>query len=57
MSVTLSQAEIDAYAADGAILLRGAFRDWVEPLRTGTATLMAAPSPLDRSYTPKDGSA
>ena len=57
MPVTLSQAEIDAYAEDGAILLRGAFRDWVAPLKAGIDALMAAPSPLERSYTPKDGSA
>lgn len=53
----LSPAEIQSYAADGAILLRGAFRDWVAPLRDGIGALMEAPSPLERSYTPKDGSA
>lgn len=45
------------YAEDGAVLLRGAFADWVETLRRGTETLMAHPGPYERSYTPKDGSA
>jgi ectoine hydroxylase-related dioxygenase (phytanoyl-CoA dioxygenase family) len=48
---------IEDFARDGAILLRGVFQDWIEPLREGTAQLMAAPSPLERSYQPKDGSA
>lgn len=45
------------FREDGVILLRGAFRDWVEPLRAGTEALMASPGPYERSYTPKDGSA
>lgn len=53
----LSPDQIRNYAEDGAILIRGAFRDWVQPLSTGIETLMAAPSPLERSYMPKDGSA
>ncbi len=48
---------VEQFAADGAIVLRGAFKDWVEPLRAGTAKIMADPSPLERSYQPKDGSA
>jgi ectoine hydroxylase-related dioxygenase (phytanoyl-CoA dioxygenase family) len=48
---------IEDFARDGAVVLRGVFKDWVEPLREGTAQLMAAPSPLERSYQPKDGSA
>ena len=50
-------AEVEQFAAQGATVLRGVFKDWVEPLREGTARLMADPSPLERSYTPKDGSA
>lgn len=45
------------FATDGVVLLRGLFADWVEPLRKGTEALMQAPSPLERSYTPKDGTA
>jgi ectoine hydroxylase-related dioxygenase (phytanoyl-CoA dioxygenase family) len=48
---------IHQFQRDGAIVLRGAFKGWVEPLREGTAQLMADPSPLERSHQPKDGSA
>lgn len=46
-----------AYQADGAIVLRGVFKDWIEPLRAGIDTLMANPSPLERTVRPEDGSA
>ena len=52
-----SQDDIAQFDRDGAVLLRGVFKDWVEPLRAGTAQLMADPSPLERSYQPADGSA
>ena len=42
----------ERFARDGAILLKGLFKDWVEPLRQGIADLMADPSPLERSYHP-----
>jgi len=45
-------ATIDAYHADGAVVLRGAFAGWIDTLRHGVAELMAAPSPLERSYQP-----
>lgn len=48
---------IESFDRDGAVVLRGVFKDWVEELRAGTAALMANPSPLERSYQPKDGSA
>ena len=54
---SISDADIAAYQADGAVILRGIFADWVEPLREGTEKLMQNPSPRERSYTPKDGSA
>ncbi|ODN72394.1 phytanoyl-CoA dioxygenase family protein [Methylobrevis pamukkalensis] len=50
-------ATVDAFRTDGATILRGVFADWVAPLREGVAKLMANPSPRERSYTPKDGSA
>jgi len=50
-------AETQDFARDGVIVLRGLFKDWVEPLRAGIEKLMAEPSPLERSYAPKDGSA
>lgn len=52
-----NQNEVEEYARDGVIVLRGLFADWVEPLRRGVERLMAQPSPLERSYKPADGSA
>ncbi|MBY0336258.1 MAG: phytanoyl-CoA dioxygenase family protein [Acetobacteraceae bacterium] len=49
--------DVRRFQEDGVILLRGAFAPWVEELRAGTEALMADPSPYERSYTPKDGSA
>jgi ectoine hydroxylase-related dioxygenase (phytanoyl-CoA dioxygenase family) len=57
MSGLVDDATIAAYRDDGAVLLRGVFAAWVDRLRDGVETLMAAPSPLERSYQPKDGSA
>lgn len=51
------EAEVEAYQRDGAIVLRGVFARWIEPLREGVAALMANPSPRERSYQPKDGTA
>ncbi|WP_341914725.1 phytanoyl-CoA dioxygenase family protein [Ferrovibrio terrae] len=56
-AVPVGDADIAAYQTDGVIVLRGVFADWVEPLRTGIATLMADPSPLERTVKPEDGSA
>jgi ectoine hydroxylase-related dioxygenase (phytanoyl-CoA dioxygenase family) len=53
----ITEDMIDAYQQDGVIVLRGVFADWVEPLRAGIATLMADPSPLERTVKPEDGSA
>jgi ectoine hydroxylase-related dioxygenase (phytanoyl-CoA dioxygenase family) len=47
----------EAFRRDGAIVLRGAFVDWVEPLRRAVAENMGDPSPFQRSYQPDDGSA
>lgn len=49
-------ATVAAFAADGAVVLRGVFAPQVEALRAGVARLMATPSPRERSYRPKDGS-
>jgi ectoine hydroxylase-related dioxygenase (phytanoyl-CoA dioxygenase family) len=51
------EATIKQFEQDGAIVLRGLFADWIEPLAAGIETLMADPSPLERSYNPADGSA
>jgi ectoine hydroxylase-related dioxygenase (phytanoyl-CoA dioxygenase family) len=49
--------DVERFQADGAIVLRGVFRDWVEPLRAGVAKVMADPGPLERTYRPQDGAA
>ena len=53
----LAAEDIARFGEDGAIVLRGVFAGWVEPLRRGVAELMADPSPRERSYTPADGTA
>ena len=50
-------SQVERFQADGAVLLRGIFRDWVEPLREGLSQVTANPSPLERSYRPADGTA
>ncbi|MFM9597970.1 hypothetical protein ACKI1O_52850, partial [Streptomyces scabiei] len=42
---------VAAFRADGVVVLRGLFADWIEPLREGVVANMAAPSPLHRNYT------
>lgn len=41
----ISADDIAAFARDGAIVLRGAFAGWVEPLRAGVERNMAEPGP------------
>lgn len=53
----ITETDIDSYQRDGAILIKGAFAPWVEQLRAGIDAVMADPSPYERSYAPKDGSA
>ena len=49
--------EVERFQADGAIVLRGVFRDWVDALRAGVGKVMTDPSPLERTVRPADGSA
>ncbi len=53
----LAASTVADYQRDGAVVLRGVFRNWIEPLATGVAALMADPSPRERSVRPADGSA
>lgn len=53
----MTLTEIEQFQTDGAIVLRGVFKDWVESLREGVARNMAAPSPYERTVRPADGSA
>jgi ectoine hydroxylase-related dioxygenase (phytanoyl-CoA dioxygenase family) len=56
-TAALSEATVAEFQDDGVVVLRGVFRDWVEPLATGVEAVMASPSALERSYQPQDGSA
>ena len=38
------KADIEQFQRDGAVVLRGVFRDWIEPLREGFEQNLAAPS-------------
>lgn len=53
----MNDRDIEEFQSRGAIVLRGVFTDWVEPLRAGVAKNMAAPSPFERTVKPADGSA
>jgi len=50
----LSDAEVAAFRRDGVLLMRGVFRDWVEPLRAGIEANIAEPSWRIRLYKPDD---
>jgi ectoine hydroxylase-related dioxygenase (phytanoyl-CoA dioxygenase family) len=51
----LPDETIEAFETDGAVLLKGHFGDWVEPLRAGLARNLAEPGPYQRVYTPAGG--
>jgi ectoine hydroxylase-related dioxygenase (phytanoyl-CoA dioxygenase family) len=44
-SVLLDRAIVDAYRADGAVLIKGLFGDWVDVIRTGIERNMTNPGP------------
>lgn len=54
---TLTTEQITQFQEKGVIFLPGVFSEWVEPLRESVQMVLDAPSPLERSYTPQDGSA
>lgn len=56
MEAMPDKAAIADFQRDGAIVLSGAFTDWVERLREGVARNMAAPSADVRLYRNADGS-
>ncbi|WP_066565996.1 phytanoyl-CoA dioxygenase family protein [Snodgrassella sp. CFCC 13594] len=45
--------EQQAFARDGAVVLRGVFKDWVETLRAGVAYNESHPGTYFRDYTPE----
>lgn len=55
MTQTISAATIDAFRRDGAAVLRGVFKDWIEPLRKGVDRNLAEPSADVKIYQGKDG--
>jgi ectoine hydroxylase-related dioxygenase (phytanoyl-CoA dioxygenase family) len=50
----IDPATVAAFQQDGVVLLKGHFRDWVDPLAAGIEAHMAQPSWRDRSYHPED---
>jgi len=44
-AATISQSQIDSFQADGAVLIRALFRDWIEVIRAGIERNLAAPGP------------
>ena len=53
----IDEKQIDFFSKNGAIFLKGYFTDWIEVLKSGIEKLINNPSPRERSYTPKDGTA
>ena len=53
----IDEKQIDFFSKNGAIFLKGYFTDWIEVLKSGIEKLIDNPSPRERSYTPKDGTA
>lgn len=43
--VQIDQSQIDSYATDGAVLIKGLFRNWVDVIRAGIERNMAEPGP------------
>ena len=53
----INQKQINYFQKNGGICLRGYFSERVNHLRDGIEKLMIKPSPRERSYKPKDGTA
>jgi ectoine hydroxylase-related dioxygenase (phytanoyl-CoA dioxygenase family) len=45
MAIAVTQETIDAYHADGVVLIKGLFANWVDHLRAGVERNMAQPGP------------
>ena len=50
----LEQTQIDSFARDGVLLLRGVFSDWIDLLRSGVEANMRDPGPWGREYLSED---
>lgn len=55
MSTRIEQANIDQFQRDGATILRGYFKDWIDILRAGVAENVAKPNPNARIYNDEEG--
>lgn len=55
VSSRLDDATVAAFQRDGAVLLKGAFIDWVEGVREAIEQNKVAPSWRERTYRPDDG--
>lgn len=55
--MTVNEADVAQFQEDGAIVLRGAFTEWIERLRKGVDANLADPSAYERTVKPADGSA
>jgi len=53
----ITQNDITTYQKDGVVLVKGLFKDYVEQLRNGIATNMAAPSSFGKQANLKKGAA
>jgi ectoine hydroxylase-related dioxygenase (phytanoyl-CoA dioxygenase family) len=51
----LDSETVDSFRRDGAVVLRGYFRDWIETLQAGVAANMAEPSSDAKAYRGTDG--
>ena len=53
----INRKVLDNFNKDGAVLLKNVFKDWVDDIKIGIEKLINNPSPRERSYKPKDGTA
>jgi ectoine hydroxylase-related dioxygenase (phytanoyl-CoA dioxygenase family) len=51
----LDEETVDRFQRDGAVVLRGVFKDWIEPLRAGVERNLAEPGPMHRDYSKGGG--
>ncbi|MEM7258219.1 MAG: phytanoyl-CoA dioxygenase family protein [Pseudomonadota bacterium] len=47
----LDPTQLKTFNADGVVLIRGLFKDWVEPLQKGVEKNMRSPGPFGKVYT------
>lgn len=53
----VTDRDVEEFQRDGVLLLKGAFAGWVDELRRGMKSNIAAPSWRERSIQPEDGTA